>query len=764
MKKTILGLIALISLIGCSSVDQKDFFEELAISVKDTTRVFVYTNKHFGFYYGETNQQFTDDWQGWTLKEKRIFNDYKIITDDIPLNRQEALTSVFPYKVKRQYEFITEEFFFADSINMIIIQLQNLNSDKTAIELQGLNSDKTFSSNEDYVSAALTSTLPGNKLFIFSDTRIIKAENGKNRFEFNTRAKDSLKIFFLITNKQPDIKRFISESDKIIANKRNRIENLLKNSFLSTNDDQLNKAVAWAKISLDALITTQNYKGIWAGLPWFNNNWGRDTFIALPGATLVSGNFSDAKEILLAFAEHQDKNPSSQYYGRIPNLITLSNKIYNTVDGTPWFVIQCYNYFRYTGDVEFLKRVYPAVKIAADASIKNHLDENGFLVHGDQETWMDAQGPNGCFSPRGNRAVEIQALWYKQLLFTSEIGKILGDSLYSKNSFKAAENVKSNFEKFFVDTTNNLIYDRIKTDGTSDASVRPNQFFALNEPDLFSSSLVRLKILGNTLPKLVFHYGVLSLSQEDVNFHFYHNYPPYYPKDEAYHNGIIWQWNTGPVVQTLCGFGKQDSAWSLTNELTYQILNRDCIGSLAELMDAFPRQGQKEPQLSGTVSQAWSLSEYIRNTYQDYLGVKPDAYNKAIYLLPTLPREITNVTFNQKIGEDLLKINYDFSGSLYKIILNAGFVKDSLDIGIGLLNRADANYQMKTVIFKGDILVFEIPAFGNAFSEVKVFRNEKRIRISGQVYNEPPTNFDLYNNIRFAQPDIENLINKYGNK
>ncbi|RJP64134.1 MAG: hypothetical protein C4539_14775 [Ignavibacteriales bacterium] len=764
MKKTILGFIILVSLIGCSTVEQKDFFEDLAIGVKDTTRVYVFTNKHFGFYYGETNQQFTDDWQGWTLKEKRIFNDYKIYVDDNHLNRQTALTSVYPYKVKRQFEFITEEFFFADSLDLVILQLKNLNTDKTTIELQGLNADKNFSQSENAFSTGLTGSLPGYKFTIFSDSKISKADNEFGKFEFNTRGKDSIKIFFYITKLKPDVNRIIAECNNIINSKRNRLDKLIKDSYIKTNNDELNKAIAWAKISLDALITTQNYKGIWAGLPWFNNNWGRDTFIALPGATLVSGNFDDAKEILLAFAEHQDKNPSSQYYGRIPNLITLNNKIYNTVDGTPWFVIQCYNYFYYTNDIDFLKQIYPALKLAIQATLKNHVDENGFLTHGDQETWMDAQGPDGCYSPRGNRAVEIQALWYKQALYTYEIGQILNDTSFSKSCLVAAKNTALNFEKFFVDTTKNIIYDRLDSYGNKDESIRPNQFFALNEPDLFTYSVTRLKILGNTLPKLVYPYGVLSLAQEDNNFHFYHNYPPYYPKDAAYHNGIIWQWNTGPVVQTLCGFGLQDSAWNLTNELTYQILNRDCVGSIAELMDAFPREGEKYPRLSGTVSQAWSISEYLRNIYQDYLGIRPDAYHKAIYLLPTLPKEITTVSLNQKIGTDILKIDYDFSTSVYKIILLADKIKDSLDVGIGVINRADASYQMKTVIFKGDKLVFEIPANGNALDEAKVLRNEKEIKVSGQVYNEPPTNFYLFEKVKFAQPDIKNLRNKFTGK
>ncbi len=38
--------------------------------------------------------------------------------------------------------------------------------------------------------------------------------------------------------------------------------------------------------------------GIWAGLPWFKDCWGRDTFIALSGTSLVNGLFNEAKEII----------------------------------------------------------------------------------------------------------------------------------------------------------------------------------------------------------------------------------------------------------------------------------------------------------------------------------------------------------------------------------------------------------------------------------------------------------------------------------
>ncbi|MGE5682916.1 MAG: glucodextranase DOMON-like domain-containing protein, partial [Bacillota bacterium] len=315
-----------------------------------------------------------------------------------------------------------------------------------------------------------------------------------------------------------------------------------------------------------------------------------------------------------------------------------------------------------------------------------------------------------------------------------------------------------NFEKFFVDKDKNLIFDRLKADGSPDASLRPNAFFALNDPGLFALSLTRLKILGNYMDKLVFPYGVLTLSQDDPNFHPYHQYPPYYVKDAAYHNGIIWQWNFGPVIQSLCGFGKQDMAWTLSKQLTHQILHRGAAGTLAELMDAFPRKNEKEPRLSGTFSQAWSLGEYIRNFYQDYLGIKPDAHKKALYILPTIPDQLNDVEVDQKINGDVVRLHFTNKENTYRIFIDASRIKDSLDIGISLFNKANANFQMKSVVYKNDKFSVEIPAYSNVIKDMIVKRNDKRIAVSSQIYNDPPENIAIYSSIRFAEPHLNKSL------
>lgn len=739
---------------GCSAVNKKNGkIEEIMIEVKNETREFSYTNKRFGQYYGLTNSYFNDGWMGWTYKEKRIFNDYEIYIDGSLLDRKSAVSEVYPHQLIRKLKKINEIFFLADSLDLIVVKLEGVQDNKITINFPGIVSTKPKIENNAFVFP-LDEFKLAEKLYVFSNAKINLRQNPDSGAVSFVSEGEDVSILFYISQSAPNISMLLKSADKYIGQKKSRLEKLIGDSFIETNDEELNKALIWAKISLDALITKQDFKGIFAGLPWFNNYWGRDTFISLPGATFMQGNFKDAKEILMDFAKRQEKNPASANYGRVPNRITLTETIYNTADGTPWFVIQAYNYFRYSGDKDFIKEIYPSLKLAFQAAVKNRTDQYGFLTHGDADTWMDAVGPDGPWSPRGNRANDIQALWHKQLVSTSEIAGNLGDSLFAKLCLNYADKVAVNFYKEFVDTAKNIIYDRIDTDGKKDASLRPNLFFALNESPLIPSYKESLEILANGVNGLVYPYGVLSLSYYDENFHPYHNYPPYYVKDAAYHNGIIWQWNTGPVVQALCGFGMQDKAWTLSKELTNQILYRGAVGTLSELSEALPRRGSNKIQLSGTFSQAWSLAEYIRNFYQDYLGVRPDAPNKTLYLLPTLPSEITNVNFKQRIGDDEVSLKYNFNEEYYTIDIDAKNIRDSLDIGASLMNKSGANYQLKTAVHKGDLLRIEIPSRSNSLQDLRVTRNGSEISVSCQIYNDPLENQALYEKVKFAKPEL----------
>jgi len=739
-------LSCIISSCNYRNAAEKSSINELAIEVKDFSREFFFTNKIAGFYYGETNSQAKNGWQGWTVNAKRVFNDYSIFLDTAKLDRPSAVTQVFPYKLTRDYpNEAMETFFLADSLDLILIKLSNIDSDEITFNLH------KFSSLIDYATKSNTAKLKTDNftLYVQFNSKIINIVQRESDCSIVFQSKDEILISLSLDSAiTPTAELFSRHIDK----KRKRLENLLADSFVKTNDDEFGKALAWNKITLDALIMHQGMKGIYAGLPWFNNYWGRDTFISLPGATLTQGNLKDAREILLAFANEQDGIPSSKFFGRIPNRITLKEKIYNTADGTPWFIIQAYKYIKASGDLEFLEIVYPNIVTAMNSAIKNSVDENYFLIHDEAETWMDAVGPNGPWSPRGNRANDIQLLWYQQLKLGIELAKLLNDGNNIQKWSAVAEKLKFNIKKYFIDTANSIIYDHLNEDNSVDFQIRPNQFFLLNESDFFDSYETRLQLLSSAVSKLVYPYGVLSLSQEDSDFHPYHHYKPYYVQDAAYHNGLIWLWNFGPVISALQSFHFSDLAFTLTEELVRQTLNEGCIGALSELTDAFPRENEERPQLSGTFAQAWSMAEFIRNFYEDYLGVERDALTNSLYLLPSLPEKLSDVNFRTRIGNSFVNIRYLNDKQNFTIDVDAAEVIDSIDIGISVLNRINTNFFAKFSLNRNETAKIIINHFSDHNSGFSLSVNGQPKKVNTEVYKDPSRNLDLYKSVKFAQP------------
>jgi hypothetical protein len=417
------------------------------------------------------------------------------------------------------------------------------------------------------------------------------------------------------------------------------MEKLLSETQAETEDLRFNKALAWAKLSLDALIMNQVTRGIFAGLPWFNNYWGRDTFISLRGAALVTGHFSEARQILRSFAAFQNTDTTSTDYGRIPNIVTTTDKAYNTADGTPRFVMMAREYIERSGDTSFTSEIYPVVRRSIDGTLQHHTDSLGFLTHGNAETWMDAVGPEGPWSPRGSRANDVQALWIMQLDAGIWFATRRLDEPSAKRWQLVADHCRNNLKKLFVNVTDGTIYDHLNTDDTADLQVRPNQVFVSQLLD----DALRAHVLSTVVNKLTYEHGVASLSQEDENFHPFHQNGSLYPKDAAYHNGTVWTWLQGAVISELCYFGKQEVANRITANSVHQILERGAVGTQSELLDAVPRPGETEPGLSGTFSQAWNLAEFIRNFYDDYLGIRISRLQHVLQLKPRLPKSMGNV-------------------------------------------------------------------------------------------------------------------------
>ena len=360
----------------------------------------------------------------------------------------------------------------------------------------------------------------------------------------------------------------------------------------------------------------EDLKTVIAGYHWFTD-WSRDTMISLPGLCLSTARYEDAKKIIAAFA----KNVSM---GMLPNRFTDNNEPpeYNNVDGTLWYFVAIYKYLEHTNDTEFiLKEILPVLKNIIDWHFKGtryniHVDEDGLLYAGEkgvQLTWMDAKIGDWVVTPRMGKPVEIQALWYNTLNIFSKLLEMNGQEEDARIVCIDANKAKKSFLQKFWFEEGHYLYDVIDEKENPDATLRPNQLFAISLPFALIEGEQAEAVLKIMEEQLYTPVGLKSLPKSDV-----HYVPVYggdtYHRDSSYHEGTVWSWLLGPYIDALMkseSENKKAKAKKVIEDFKYH-LNEGCIGSVSEIFDA------DEPHHPrGCVAQAWGVAEILR-VIKDY--------------------------------------------------------------------------------------------------------------------------------------------------
>jgi predicted glycogen debranching enzyme len=388
-------------------------------------------------------------------------------------------------------------------------------------------------------------------------------------------------------------------------------------------DDPLVRALTSAADQF--VVQRGDLKTVVAGYPWFSD-WGRDTMIALPGLTLVTGRTEVARNILLAFAEAVDQ-------GMLPNRFPDGGEApeYNTVDATLWFFEAIRAYLAYSGDIAFIeKRLYPKLKEILNAHLRGtrygiRVDNDGLLRCGEpgvQLSWMDAKVGDWVVTPRGGKPVEIQALWYNALRITEDLAAAAGDSTTQTFLTEMASLARASFNRQFWYQDRAYLYDVV--DGENrDASMRPNQILAVSLHHSMLDPIRAQLVVDAVHDELWTPLGLRSLARHDPQYH-----PRYsggvYERDSAYHQGTVWPWLMGPFITAWTKVhGREGAAQLLDGFRTH--LREGCLGQISEIVDG------EEPRLPrGCFAQAWSVSELLRALVEDVHGRVPAGLGSAV--------------------------------------------------------------------------------------------------------------------------------------
>lgn len=705
----------------------QDLFEQLAIQVSESAP-FVFGDNVDGYYEGATHGFVAAGKyrhkQGWYLGTFASFVDGAINDKN---DAQSA--EILPYGVTHYYQnqaLDTMMLFSQQRASALTVSSENAATLAIAPQLNlaiNTSSVKVFDNGMVY---ALDSSLRqentpsfiaicANKSFRFREAtftempalkEVMHLSGGHVKPVIETSQKETSFTVYLAFAETEELAikqaNALLEQDGYTLHQQQTYD-MLTQSYLWTSDLEYNRALMWAKASGKVFVSNEFGKGIWAGLPWFKDCWGRDSFIALPGITLVNGDFDDAKTIIDNFASMQLTDDQSLNYGRIPNRVTsLTNIIYNTTDGTPWMVREVWDYLRYSGDLDYAKTIYPIVQTYIDGIEKNYLDQHGLMTHRDPDTWMDAKLEGKVpWSARGNRANDIQALWYTSLKVAIELARLNQDQASALRYRAMADKVQFSFQKMFWDEQTEMLADRLKEDDSRDLQVRPNQLMTLTVPfdGGLVDQLIGAKVVKNAVSELLYPWGITSLSQYDPDFHPFHANRDEYHKDAAYHNGTIWGWNAGFTVSSLVKYGYADFAYELTKNLSQQILSIGHRGAMSENLDAF-LSTEGGLTTTGTYAQAWSVSEFTRNGYQDYMGFSPNLLADKVTLAPCLPsswqsaqavlrfgnNNALNVSFERSAnGAENYQLSYrHVSGEQLELVLFADDkAKYQLDLELG---------------------------------------------------------------------------------
>jgi glycogen debranching enzyme len=224
---------------------------------------------------------------------------------------------------------------------------------------------------------------------------------------------------------------------------------------ITTPDERLNTALAWAKVGVDKGLATNPLlgTGLVAGFrtsgqserPGFAWMFGRDAlWTAL--AIHAYGDF-DAARAALAFLRKLQRPD-----GKIPHEISQSAGLipwftdykypWESADATPLYVIAQADHWRASGDTAFLRESWPSIVkawrfTAATDTDGNGLVENTKFGHG----WTEGSPP---YPP--HEEIYLQGVWVEASRAVAELADVMKDAALSRAARDAAERTRAAVE------------------------------------------------------------------------------------------------------------------------------------------------------------------------------------------------------------------------------------------------------------------------------------------------------------------------------
>ncbi len=482
---------------------------------------------------------------------------------------------------------------------------------------------------EERGSSLLVSRLSG------SDTlwTAIRAEGGRassNEVTFSTPG-----AVVVVTGRTADeadslAARALRDAARLKSERGERLAELLSGTYIRTENEEINDALAWARITLDALIVSDTAETVLLpDIPGAEPIPGR-SILTNVNALLATGDWETARGLLVSFGRAQLFDERLDILGRAPNVVHPGGAgEFTTADATPIYLAAAGDYVRATGDrglvsggSNFWFKTAFAMRGLYQESSRHgrQIGDGGFLSAANGEPWMQSSSAKAEFAtPRGGFPVEAQGSLYRSLRAAASFAGIMGVARREGSSWYAdsADALLRQFPERFVQ--DDRLIDRIDRQGQPDRFQRPNAVLALRDIDLPLEGKARLtRALAD---QLAYRHGLSTRVQSDSLFHPFLSESSSYAPGDALFNGTVWTWLNGPLISVMVETGASELASELFEEEAALVEQFGVVGAIPDNVDAHPRERGRESIAGGTPVQPWSLAEFIRNAYEDFAGI-----------------------------------------------------------------------------------------------------------------------------------------------
>ncbi|HZQ55338.1 MAG TPA: amylo-alpha-1,6-glucosidase, partial [Bryobacteraceae bacterium] len=230
-------------------------------------------------------------------------------------------------------------------------------------------------------------------------------------------------------------------------------------------------------------------------------------------------------------------------------------------------------------------------------------------------------------TPRYGKPVEIQALWYNALCVMEKFAQRMGDDAARKRFSNMAALTKWSFNRVLWNESGGYLYD-VVNGGPPDASIRPNQVFAVGLPHTMLSPERAKQVVAVVQRHLLTPYGLRSLAPGDPQYRGRYSGDGM-SRDSAYHQGTVWPWLMGPFIKAYIKVNdgaesarRQAEEWLAP--LKAHVLDAG-LGHISEIFD-----GDAPHRPVGCIAQAWSVAEVLRVLVEDVQALAPRTANNAL--------------------------------------------------------------------------------------------------------------------------------------